>query len=185
MAIVLLAGCGGGSQSGGTGAQLVVARVKDAVVLDPSHATDGLSLTISQEILSNLVRFKPGSFDLEPDIATAWKASPDAKTWTFTLRPGMKFSDGTPVDAAAVKFNFDRWRDTKDPDRGNFPYGYYASMFGGFDKASRCAERDHRRRPSEESVHAATARSRDAVVRDRVSDRDQSERSGFRADAHR
>jgi len=110
--------------------------VKDAIVLDPAHATDGMSLTIAQEILSNLVRFKPGTFDLEPDIATAWKASPDAKTWTFTLRPGMKFSDGTPVDAAAVKFNFDRWRDTKDPDRGSFPYGYYASMFGGFDGAS-------------------------------------------------
>ncbi len=112
---------------------LVTARVKDAVVLDPSHATDGLSLTISQEIFSNLVRFKPGGFEIEPDAAISWTTAPDARTWTFHLRPGMKFTDGTPVDAAAVKFNFDRWRSTKAPGRGSFPYGYYASMFGGFD----------------------------------------------------
>ena len=128
----LVSGCGGGAGSQG-GPQLVVARVKDAVVLDPAHATDGLSLTITQEIFANLVRFKPGTFDVAPDAALSWKVSPDAKTWTFALRPGMKFTDGTPLDAAAVKFNFDRWRLTKDPDRGSFPYGYYASMFGGFD----------------------------------------------------
>ncbi len=131
----LLAGCGGASGPGG-GPQLIVARVKDAVVLDPAHATDGLSLTIGQEIFANLVRFKPGTFELTPDAAKSWKVSPDAKTWTFTLRPDQKFTDGTPLDAAAVKFNFDRWRDTKDPNRGNFPYGYYADMFGGFDDKS-------------------------------------------------
>jgi peptide/nickel transport system substrate-binding protein len=42
------------------------------------------------------------------------------------------FSDGTPADAAAVKFNFDRWRLPSDPNRGNFEYSYYADMFGGF-----------------------------------------------------
>ncbi len=133
LAASLLAACGGGNGGGGGGPQLIVARVKDAVVLDPSHATDGLSLTVAQEIFSNLVRFKPGTFEVVPDAAIAWKTSPDAKTWTFTLRPNMKFTDGTPLDASAVKFNFDRWRLTKDPDRGSFPYGYYASMFGGFD----------------------------------------------------
>ena len=134
-----LAGCGGGSGTsvaGGAGAQLIVARVKDAVGLDPATQTDGLSLTISQEVFQNLVRFKPGSFDIRPEIATSWKTSPDGKTWTFTLAPGLKFSDGTPLDASAVKFNFDRWRDSKNVYRGNFPFGYYASMFGGFDAKS-------------------------------------------------
>jgi len=143
-----LAGCGGGSSTttassagggSGSGVPLIVARVKDAVGLDPATQTDGLSLTISQEVFQNLVRFKPGSFDIRPDAATAWKASPDGKTWTFSLKPGLKFSDGTPLDAAAVKFNFDRWRDSKNPYRGNFPYGYYASMFGGFDAKSAIA----------------------------------------------
>ncbi len=146
-----LAACGGGSSSSSTsssakgggggsgGAQLIVARVKDAVGLDPATQTDGLSLTISQEVFQNLVRFKAGGFDIRPDAATSWKTSADGKTWTFALRPGLKFSDGTALDAAAVKFNFDRWHDTKNAYRGNFPYGYYASMFGGFDAKSAIA----------------------------------------------
>ena len=138
LATSLLAGCGGGSTSQGTsaegtsGATLVVARVKDAVGLDPSHETDGLSLNVSSEVFENLVKFKPGTFEVVPDIARSWTSSADGKTWTFTLKSGLKFSDGTPLDAAAVKFNFDRWRLANDPYRGNFPYGYYASMFGGF-----------------------------------------------------
>ena len=42
------------------------------------------------------------------------------------------FSDGTPLDAAAVKFNFDRWRLTSHPAHGNFTYAYYVDVFGGF-----------------------------------------------------
>ncbi len=43
-----------------------------------------------------------------PDLATSWKESADGKTWTFKLRSGVKFHDGNTVDAAAVKFTFDR-----------------------------------------------------------------------------
>jgi peptide/nickel transport system substrate-binding protein len=67
-----------------------------------------------------------------PALAQRWHSSPDGKTWTFTLRPQARFTDGTPADAAAVKFNFDRWRLKNDPYRGTFPYEYYASQFGGF-----------------------------------------------------
>jgi peptide/nickel transport system substrate-binding protein len=147
LAAVALAGCGGrpgdatsaAAANGASAATLVVARVKDAVGLDPAVQTDGLSLTVSQEIFQNLVRFKPGGFDVVPDAAASWKTSADGKTWTFALRPGLKFSDGTPLDAKAVKFNFDRWRVSSDPNRGNFPFGYYASMFGGFDGKSAIA----------------------------------------------
>ncbi len=45
---------------------------------------------------------------LRPVLATAWQMSPDGKTWTFTLRSGVKFNDGTPFDAAAVKFSVER-----------------------------------------------------------------------------
>ena len=138
MAAFLLCACGGTSDLADP--HVVVARVKDAVGLDPATQTDGLSLTISQEMFQNLVRFKPGTFDIRADAARSWKASPDGKTWTFTLHPGLRFSDGTPLDAAAVKFNFDRWRDSKNPYRGtNVPFGYYASMFGGFDEQSAIA----------------------------------------------
>jgi peptide/nickel transport system substrate-binding protein len=132
-----LSGCGGSSPvAGGTGTALVVARVKDATGLDPAVQTDGLSLTIAQEVLRNLVRFKPGSFDIETDIAKSWTISPDGRTWTFALTHGLKFSDGTALDAKAVKFNFDRWRDSKNRYRGGFPFAYYADMLGGFDGKS-------------------------------------------------
>lgn len=130
---VAASGCGGGSNSNAAGgATLVMARVKDAVVLDPSHATDGLSLNTTNEVMQNVVQFKPGSFDVVPDAAQRWSVSPDGKTWTFDLKPGLVFSDGTPLDAAAVKFNFDRWRLASDPAHGSFAYAYYADVFGGF-----------------------------------------------------
>lgn len=134
-ALVLLAGCGGGASAGsadGTGAPLVMARVKDAVGLDPSHQTDGLSFNTTAEVLENLVTFRPGTFAISPALATKWSVDPAGTTWTFDLRPGATFSDGSPADAAAVKFNFDRWRLTGDPNRGSFDYSYYADMFGGF-----------------------------------------------------
>lgn len=139
-----LSGCGGGASSGSSsdagGAQLISARVKDAVGLDPANETDGLSLNITSEVYENLVQFKPGTFDVIPGLAKAWKKSADGKDWTFTLKPGLKFSDGTPLDAKAVKFNFDRWRLTKNKYHGNFGYGYWASQFGGFDGKSVVAD---------------------------------------------
>jgi peptide/nickel transport system substrate-binding protein len=133
-----LAGCGGGTSSGGAsassggGSPLVMARVKDAVVLDPSHATDGLSLNTASEVMQNLVQFRPGTFEVVGDVAKSWTRSADGKTWTFELNPGLVFADGTPLDANAVKFNFDRWRLTSNPAHGNFTYSYYADDFGGF-----------------------------------------------------
>jgi len=135
VAVLALSACGGGATttvSGGDGAPLVMARVKDAVVLDPSHATDGLSLNTTNEVMQGIVTFKPGSFDVVGDAAKSWSRSADGKTWTFELYPNLVFADGTPLDAKAVKFNLDRWRLTTNPAHGNFAYTYYADDFGGF-----------------------------------------------------
>jgi len=126
-----LTACGGVTSNGGK-APLIVARVKDAITMDPAEATDGMSLNITQEIVKGLVDFKVGGFTIEPAIAKSWTTGADGKIWTFTLKKGLKFSDGTAVDADAVKFNFDRWRLVSNPYHGNFSYGYYASMFGSF-----------------------------------------------------
>ncbi|WP_340540639.1 ABC transporter substrate-binding protein [Nocardioides sp. GXZ039] len=45
----------------------------------------------------------------EPALAESWETSPDGRTVTFTLRPGVRFHDGTPFDAAAAKFNLEQW----------------------------------------------------------------------------
>ncbi len=60
----------------------------------------------------------------QPKLALSWTHSEDFKTWTFKLRPGVKFTDGTPVDAAAVKANFDRQKDPANKCRCAFYISY-------------------------------------------------------------
>ena len=137
-----LHGCGGqgaGPSSGGTAAgpnTLVFGRNQDAVKLDPAIVTDGNSLNVARVTMEGLTQYALGSFDIEPALATSWSVSPDGKTWIFNLRHNVKFQDGTPFDADAVKFNFDRWRLVDDPWhkilQGNLEYSYYESQFGGF-----------------------------------------------------
>jgi peptide/nickel transport system substrate-binding protein len=62
-----------------------------------------------------------------PWLATDWKASEDGLTWTFTLKDGVKFTDGTPVDAAAVADNFDYWVKGGNSTAAVWLGGYYAS----------------------------------------------------------
>jgi 4-phytase/acid phosphatase/peptide/nickel transport system substrate-binding protein len=56
----------------------------------------------------------------QPKLALSWTHSDDFKTWTFKLRPGVKFHDGTPFNAAAVKANFDRQKDPANKCRCAF-----------------------------------------------------------------
>ena len=54
------------------------------------------------------MRYKAGTTDVAPGIAESWTTSPDGLTYTFKLRHGVKFTDGTPLDAKAVIWNVDR-----------------------------------------------------------------------------
>lgn len=126
---LVLAGCGGPqSAAGGT---LVFGRGADSVSLDPSQVTDGESLGVTKNIFDTLVDYKGQTTDIEPALATEWKSSEDGLVWTFKLREGVKFHDGTDFNADAVVFNFERWMDPENPyHKGDFPY--YGYMFGGF-----------------------------------------------------
>jgi peptide/nickel transport system substrate-binding protein len=88
--------------------RLVVARSTDAVSLDPARASDIESLEVAEQVYGRLVRFAPGRLEPEPDLATSWTVSEDGTVWTFELRPHVFFHDGTPVDADAVVFSFER-----------------------------------------------------------------------------
>lgn len=98
-------------------------------------ATDGNSLTVAYQILENLVFVEPGGTELEPGLATEWSANEDGTVWTFTLREGVTFHDGTPFNAEAVKFNIDRWNDPEFEfgfrDEGK-TYEAWRYVFGGF-----------------------------------------------------
>ncbi|MDR3663695.1 MAG: ABC transporter substrate-binding protein, partial [Mycobacterium sp.] len=75
---------------------------------DIFYATQGMLLTTNT--YEGLLQYKGGDDkpELEPLLATAWTESPDHRVFTFTLRQGVKFHDGTPFTSAAVKTSFDR-----------------------------------------------------------------------------
>jgi glutathione transport system substrate-binding protein len=89
---------------------MTVALYADAISLDPFDSNDNLSLAVEREIFDGLLGFTP-DMKIRPELATSWEASKDARSFTFHLRQGVKFHDGTPFNAAAVKVNFDRARD--------------------------------------------------------------------------
>ena len=97
------------------GGTLTWARGGDSVTLDLAQATDGESIKVGIQVLENLVIFKRDSMDVEPQLATSWEVSPDGLVWTFKLRRGAKFHDGTPFNAQAVKVSFDRVIDKNHP----------------------------------------------------------------------
>lgn len=105
-ALVVAAACRG--SEGSHRDRLVIGRAADATNLDPARAVDIESLEISEHVFGRLVRFAPGRLDPEPDLATSWTVSPDGTVWTFELRRGVRFHDGTPLDAEAVVFSFER-----------------------------------------------------------------------------
>jgi peptide/nickel transport system substrate-binding protein len=117
-----------GAQSSRT---FVFGQSGDAVKLDPALIEDGLSARVTQQIFENLVTFDGPTTRIKPALAETWETSPDGKTWTFHLRQGVSFHDGTPFDANAVKANFDRWQNqTGDPQHKSAEFIYWNDVAG-------------------------------------------------------
>jgi peptide/nickel transport system substrate-binding protein len=94
--------------------------------LDPNLSGLRPSQIVFFQIFDPLVVRDKRDQSFKPWLASAWKVSADGKIYTFTLRPGVKFQDGTPFDAAAVKFNFDRTHNPKLASRcGGCAVGFY------------------------------------------------------------
>jgi len=113
---------------------LVFAGAADPTYLDPALASDGETFRVTEQIFEGLVKLKPGTTNVVPALATKWSTSKDGKTWTFTMRQGVKFHDGTPVNAAAVCYNFNRWYNWTGPFQDASATYYYQAAFGGFKK---------------------------------------------------
>lgn len=118
--VMVLSGCGAGSSSGGAaqasggeqasqaeGGNLTFALATSPDTLDPHRS--GLAVTVRaiRTIYDNLVVQLPDG-SIEPWLATEWSVSEDGKSYTFKLREDVKFHDGTPFNAEAVKYNLDR-----------------------------------------------------------------------------
>jgi ABC-type transport system substrate-binding protein len=113
---------------------LIIGRSGDAVGLDVVDETDGESFYIGTQIFDSLFRFGPTDTKAYPALAESYEISEDGLTWTFHLRKGVKFHDGTDFNADAVLFNLDRIWDRDHPNRaGNSQaFQYWSWFFGGF-----------------------------------------------------
>ncbi len=108
---------------------LIVGQIAEPKALDPAAVTAVNDFRILMNVYDGLVRYKSGTLEVEPALATSWEISEDGTEYTFSLREGVTFHDGSAFDADAVKFNFDRMLDESHPyhDTGPFPLSFFFS----------------------------------------------------------
>ncbi|MDN5860372.1 MAG: ABC transporter substrate-binding protein, partial [Pseudonocardia sp.] len=123
-----VAACGGGGsgggapgQGGGGGGGIIVGTTDDVPTLDPAECyTYGCSWILNN-VGNTLVTYKPGETSPSPDLAASKpKISEDGKTYTYTLKEGVTFHDGSKMTSEDVKFSLNRARWINHPDGASF-----------------------------------------------------------------
>jgi peptide/nickel transport system substrate-binding protein len=127
IAVTMVAACGssssggggGGSTNGGSsssagkpvkGGNLIIARTADSESMNNTTVFDNESIWVFENIFDTLYTVTPNGKGVTPDLATGYKVSSNKKTYTFTLRSGVKFSNGTPMTSKDVVFSIDQSR---------------------------------------------------------------------------
>lgn len=99
---------GGGSEAATDSSTLRIVLPQEPPTLEACESTlTSTGVVVRSNITEPLVEREPTSGELEPRLATKWEQTDD-NTWTFTLRDGVKFTDGEPFDAEAAKFTIER-----------------------------------------------------------------------------
>jgi peptide/nickel transport system substrate-binding protein len=117
--------------AGATGGTMVFGAAGAPRSFDPLFAQDGETFRVSRQIYDTLITYKQGTSELAPALATSWTPNADGTEWTFTLREGVTFHDGTPFNAEAVCFNFNRWFNLPTAAAQSQAI-YYYETFGGY-----------------------------------------------------
>lgn len=97
--------------------------------------SDGESLRVCEQIVESLLAYEVGGTETVPSLAETWEPSEDLTTWTFHLREGVTFSDGTPFDANDVVASYYTQWDAASPShvaREGSEFYYFSALFGGF-----------------------------------------------------
>jgi peptide/nickel transport system substrate-binding protein len=115
------------------GGTVVAGLVAEPYSLDPGVLTDINSMRLVRNIYDGLTGFEPGTFTIKPLLAESWEVSEDGLTYDFKLREGVTFHDGTPFNADAVKFAFDRMLDPEHPYHDTGPFPFASFYFGAID----------------------------------------------------
>jgi peptide/nickel transport system substrate-binding protein len=113
---ISLALCACGLAAQGAGPTLLIALSGDSTGMDPQMVLNNDSGYVISPIYDQLVENKPGSTDIVPGLADKWTISNDGLTYTFHLRSGVKFHDGTPCDADAIVKWLDRQLNKDNPN---------------------------------------------------------------------
>jgi peptide/nickel transport system substrate-binding protein len=102
------------------GGTLVFGRAIESQFLDPTRTAQNADIWISLNIYDTLLQPSADGTGVQPGLASAWKVSDDGKAITLTLRPNLKFADGSPLLPSDVKWSLDRAR--SKPDGGEFTF---------------------------------------------------------------
>ncbi len=112
---------------------LVVGRPRDAQSLDPARVSDNESVEVCEQIYDTLLTYNTTTRRIQAGLAESWRMSSDGTQWTFRLRDGVRFHDGTPLDADAVVFSLERQRDPGHPfhipDRTSLDFVYWQTSY--------------------------------------------------------
>ena len=111
------------------GGTLVFGRAIESQFLDPTQTAQNADIWISLNIYDTLLQPSADGTGVQPGLASAWKVAEDGKTVTLTLRPGLKFADGSPLQLSDVKWSLDRAR--SKADGGEF--SFLLASIGGVD----------------------------------------------------
>lgn len=111
---------------------VVFGRSADATFLDPAKFLDNESAMVIENIFDGLVRYRDDSTLIEPALASSWSISHDGLAYTFTLRRGVTFHDGTPFNAEAARFSLLRKVDPTHP--------YFKAAHGKMDTTLRAVK---------------------------------------------
>lgn len=135
LAATALAGCAesqrdDGGSGGGDGGTFVFGAAGAPEMFDPFYATDGETFRVTRQMFQGLVGIEPGTAEVVPELATKWTPNDDGTEWTFELRDGVTFHDGTAFDAEAVCANFERMFDQNEA--GQTAGEYWGYTMGSF-----------------------------------------------------
>ena len=113
---------------------MVIGLLAEPVTMDPPQITDLNSTRVIKRMFEGLTAQELGSYKIVPGLAQSWDISKDGLTYTFKLRPNVKFHDGTPLTAEAVRFCFERQMNDKSQyyATGTYPYvkGFLGNVAG-------------------------------------------------------
>ena len=134
-ALLMVAAACSSTPAGKAGGTLIVALPGDIVRTDTALTDDSNSSYVIQQVIEGLVGLEPGSTSkVVPVLAESYEMSADGLTYTFKLRSGIKFHDGTDFNADAVVFNYNRFINIPT-ELQDYTY-YIGAVFGGYGETS-------------------------------------------------